>query len=152
MSGRSPDGLDVVSLGDQATISRTVTESDVYLFAGLSGDMHPDHVDGASMRRTSYGHRVAHGALLVAYMSAASARFTQRFTAPTVSYGYDRIRFVRPVFLGDTVTVEYTISSKDEQRVRALADIRCTNQRGEVVAVGTHIMQFLSSTRDTPDG
>jgi acyl dehydratase len=136
-------GLDLIAAGDRVTISRTVTESDVYLFAGISGDMHPDHVDAEYTSRTRFGQRIAHGALLVAYMSAASARFTQRFQAATVSYGYDRVRFIRPVCFGDTITVSYTIAAKDEDRLRAIADVACSNQRGETVAVGTHIMQFV---------
>jgi crotonobetainyl-CoA:carnitine CoA-transferase CaiB-like acyl-CoA transferase len=103
---------------------------------------------GCLTRQTSLGQRVGHGALLVAYMSAASARLTQRFRAPTVSYGYDRIRFIRPVLFGDTVSVEYKIVAKNADRLRAFAEVRCTNQDGQLVAIGTHIMQFLQASDD----
>jgi acyl dehydratase len=76
-------------------------------------------------------------------MSAASARFTERFPAPTVSYGYDRIRFIKPVFFGDTITVEYRIQSTNASELKAYAQVICTNQRGEVVAVATHLMQLI---------
>ena len=60
-----------------------------------------------------------------------------------VSYGYDRIRFVKPVFFGDTVTVEYRITERDEAQQKVFAQVTCTNQRDEVVAVATHILKFV---------
>ncbi len=139
----SAAALDEVQVGDVATFAKTVGESDVYLFAGLTGDLYQNHTNEEYMKTTRYGRRIAHGALLVGYMSAASTKVTERCTHPVVSYGYDRIRFVKPVYFGDTVTVEYRITDKDVPQLKAFAQVTCTNQRGEVVAVATHILKFV---------
>ena len=60
------------AVGQSVSCAKTVGESDVYLFAGITGDLSPNHVDEAAMAKTAYGHRIAHGALLVGYMSRAS--------------------------------------------------------------------------------
>lgn len=139
----SAAALDEVQVGDVATFAKTVGESDVYLFAGLTGDLYQNHTNEEYMKTTRYGRRIAHGALLVGYMSAASTKVTERCTHPVVSYGYDRIRFVKPVYFGDTVTVEYRITDKDVPQLKVVAQVTCTNQRGEVVAVATHILKFV---------
>ncbi len=138
-----------VSVGDRVSFSKTVSESDVYLFAGITGDLSPNHVDEEYMKRSGYGRRMAHGALIVGFMSTASSMAVadSRSSADEtpVSLGYDRIRFLAPVFLGDTVTVHYEIVDIDEQRRRSVADIRVTNQSEELVAVGQHILKWVAN-------
>lgn len=133
-----------VAIGAKAHFSKTVAESDVYLFAGITGDLDRNHVDEEYCRTTPLGRRVAHGALIVGFMSTASTLVLPDFPAPLVAVGFDRVRFTRPVFIGDTVTVEYEITGKDVERSRTVARVEVTNQRGEVVAVATHIMAVLS--------
>ena len=67
-----------LAVGDQVRFSKTVSESDVYLFAGITGDLAPNHVDEEYMRGTPYGRRIAHGALLVGFMSTASTMMVER--------------------------------------------------------------------------
>ena len=136
-------GMDEVEIGQVVTFAKTVAESDVYLFAGITGDLYQNHTNEEYMRTTRYGRRIAHGALLVGFMSAASTRVSERCTHPVVSYGYDRIRFVKPVYLGDTVTVEYRITEKDPAQQKVFAQITCRNQEAQVVAVATHILKFV---------
>ena len=136
-------------VGRTVRFSKTVSESDVYLFAGISGDFYAVHVDEEAMRKTALGHRIAHGALIVGYMSAASTRLIEAADAPDltpVSLGYDRIRFTAPVFFGDTVTVVYTVNEFDAARDRSVAEIEVRNQRDEVVSVATHILKWTRST------
>lgn len=135
--------VDDIPVGLSTRFSKTVSEADVYLFAGITGDLDPNHVDEEFCRRTSLGHRVAHGALIVGYMSAASSRVLEDFDRPMVSVGYDRIRFMKPVYLGDTITVHYVISSVDAQRERIMAKVEVKNQRDELVCVADHIMQLV---------
>jgi acyl dehydratase len=140
-----------VSVGDQVRFSKTVSESDVYLFAGITGDLAPNHVDEEFMRRTPYGRRIAHGALLIGYMSTASSMMVQRYGGlegeeTPVSLGYDRIRFTAPVFFGDTITVTYTIAETDPARRRSRSKIEAINQRDEVVAVAEHILKWVANT------
>lgn len=140
------------AVGAQSRFSKTVSESDIYVFAGVSGDLSRNHVDEAFMRRDGGGGRIAHGALLVAYMSAASTRLYDPYiedggTEVPVSLGYDRIRFLKPVPIGDTMTVTYTISSVDADRGRSEAAIEIHNQHGELVAVATHVVAFPSRSK-----
>jgi 3-hydroxybutyryl-CoA dehydratase len=124
------------------TFTKTVGESDVYLFAGISGDLGPNHVNEEYMRQTRFGRRIAHGVLIVAFMSTCSTKLIEQAgNTPMVSYGYDRIRFVRPVFIGDTVTVTYVVATVDDERGEIRSDVTATNQDGDVVAVATHILR-----------
>ena len=136
------------ALGASTSFSKTVSESDVYLFAGITGDFAPNHVDEQFMRKTPYGRRIAHGALLVGYMSTASTMVNSLMAerVPSifpVSLGYDRVRFLKPVFLGDTITVRYTVDSIDAAKNRTLAKVEVTNEKGELVAAATHLMTWL---------
>ncbi len=135
--------MDALPIGKTVTVSKTVSETDVYLFAGISGDFAPNHVDEEYMRKTRYGRRIAHGALMVAYMSQASTKMCAGVPGTLVSYGYDRIRFPNAVFFGDTVTVTYEIVERDVPAGKAFSRVTCTNQRGEVVAAATHILKVV---------
>jgi 3-hydroxybutyryl-CoA dehydratase len=135
--------IDDVPIGARTKFSKTVSESDVYLFAGITGDLDPNHVDEEYCRHNSLGHRVAHGALIVGYTSAASTRILQDFERPMVSVGYDRIRFLKPVYFGDTITVDYEITGIEREKERTIAKIEVRNQHDELVAVLTHIMQLV---------
>ena len=135
--------IDDIQVGLSTRFSKTVSESDVYLFAGITGDLDPNHVDEEYCKRTSLGHRVAHGALIVGYMSAASTRILEDFERPMVSVGYDRVRFIKPVYLGDTINIEYVITSLDRERERIISRVEVKNQQGELVCVADHIMQLV---------
>ena len=135
--------LNSVEVGQVVRFSKTVSESDVYLFAGITGDLSPNHVNDEYMKGTPYGRRIAHGALMVGYMSAASSKLVENVPHPIVSYGYDRIRFIRPCFIGDTITIEYRVEEKIEEKAQLISRATVTNQHGEVVTVATHIMKFV---------
>lgn len=136
-----------VAVGETFTFSKTVSESDVYLFAGITGDLHPNHVNAHAMAQTPYGGRIAHGALLVGYMSACSTMATSRQSvdAPefAVSLGYDRIRFLDAVQIGDTITVTYRVAEIDLDRRRARADVQITTQAGTLAVVAEHILKWV---------
>lgn len=136
-----------IDVGACFRFSKTVSESDLYQFAGISGDFAPQHVDEHFMRGTSFGRRIAHGGLVMAYASnlasAAAAKAAERTDETALSYGYDRVRFVRAVFIGDTLEVTYSIVEVDTRRRRSTADIRFVNQDGELVAVAQHLMQWV---------
>jgi 3-hydroxybutyryl-CoA dehydratase len=138
-----------VAVGDSASFTKTVGESDVYNFAGITGDFSPNHVNRAYMERSSFGRLQAHGALLVGFMSTAStlaiAKSRDGAVETPVSLGYDRVRFLAPVYFGDTITVHYTIAAVDLERRRSSGDIRVTNQDGALVAVATHILKWVAN-------
>ena len=137
-----------LTVGCRVTFSKTVGESDMYLFAGITGDLSPNHVDREFMKQTSYGRRIAHGSLLIGYMSTASTMILQKYPAENqdmtpVSLGYDRVRFLKPVFINDTITVHYEIEAVDREKSRSLSKIEITNQHGDLVAVATHILKWV---------
>jgi Acyl dehydratase len=125
-----------------------VSAEDVAAFVRLSGDDYEAHTDPEFMARSSFGAPIAHGALLVGYMSAAGTKAIRAARAlgndmTPVSLGYDRMRFVGPVYFGDTVTVSYRVKAVDAERARSVAEIEVTKQDGTVVAVAEHVMKWL---------
>ncbi len=143
-------GTLAVDIGEEVTFAKTVAESDVYLFAGISGDFAANHVNDEYMKGSRYGRRIAHGALLVAYMSRCSTMMAERIggtiTSHTpVSLGYDRIRFLAPVFIGDTVSTRYRVAEVDHDRLRTRSDIEVRNQHDDIVAVAQHILKWVSA-------
>jgi acyl dehydratase len=140
-----------VKVGDGARFSKTVGEYDVYGFAGITGDLAPNHVVRAYMEKSSYGRLQAHGALMVGYMSTASSLAIAHTRAGAdetpVSLGYDRIRFLGAVYFGDTITVDYRIVAVDPERRRSTASIEVRNQDGELVSVATHILKWVKNAK-----
>jgi acyl dehydratase len=139
-----------VKIGDHVSFSKTVGESDVYMFAGITGDLSGNHVNEEYMRRSKYGRRIAHGVLIVGFMSTASTLIIDKCVSEgidetPVSLGYDRIRFLAPVFIGDTVTVSYTISEIDTVKRQSKSAIEVRNQNDELVVVGTHILRWVKN-------
>jgi 3-hydroxybutyryl-CoA dehydratase len=138
-----------LKVGDATSFSKTVGEYDVYAFAGISGDFAPNHVNRAYMQKSGYKDLIAHGALLVGYMSTASTMMAKHSRADDsvvgVSLGYDKMRFIAPVYFGDTITVAYEIVSIDPEKLRATADIKITNQDGVLVAVAQHLLKWVKN-------
>lgn len=137
-----------MTIGSKIELTRTISESDVYDFGELTGDLGLNHLDKEYSRSTFYGQRVLHGAFLVGLASAAATRYGERFDKGRyrgASYGYDRVRFVRPVFIGDTVTIEYVITDMDPITLRSLARVTGTKQDGEVCFIAVHLSQGLQS-------
>lgn len=137
-----------VQPGDSVTFAKTVGESDIYMFAGITGDFSVNHVNEQYMARSKYGHRIAHGALLVGFMSTCSTLMIEKCEGTAadetpVSLGYDKVRFLRPVYIGDTVTLTYTIATVDPLKRRSVATIEAINQKGDLVGVAAHVLAWV---------
>lgn len=135
-------------IGDTVRFSKTVSEADVYLYAGITGDFSGNHVNEEFMKKSIYGRRIAHGALMVGFMSTASTMMIERslsrgIDSTPVSLGYDKVRFLAPVFFGDTVEVTYRIVEVDEDRRRTVAQVDVRNQSDVLVAVGHHLTKWV---------
>jgi len=132
-------------IGDTISFTKTISESDVYLFAGISGDFSQMHVNEEFMRKTPYEMRIAHGVLSLALASTASTmiQVQARSPIPSMSYGYDRLRFLKPVFFGDTLTAKYTITEIDEENLKSFAKAEVFNQNDELCMVAQHILKFF---------
>jgi len=136
-------------VGDKiVTRGRTVTEADIVMFAGLTGDWHPLHTDIEYARQGPFQERIAHGFLI---LSIASGLLPLSEIAIIAFYGIDKLRFVAPVKLLDTIRVEFEVLDKQEKDERGgVVTFQQTikNQRGEDVSVGT--MRSLIAKRKSP--
>ena len=136
-----------LEVGNSCTFTKTVSESDVYQFAGITGDFSQMHLNEAFMKTTKYGTRIVHGVLTFAFGSTASTLIQQKYESPipSASYGYDHLRFTAPVYFGDTLTATYTVKEVDQDAMKTFADVVVTNQDGTVVCVATHILKFFEN-------
>ena len=122
----------MISVGDRTSISKTFGEVDVTLFAAVSLDTNPAHLDERYAAGTPFGKRIAHGMLTAGLVSACLGT---KLPGPGTIYLSQHLRFARPVFLGDTVTAEVeVIAVEDKGRVRLMTT--CRNQDGDVVVEG----------------
>lgn len=126
----------------RATMGRTITETDIVLHAGQTGDFFPHHMDREWAATQPFKRRIAHGTLI---MSVAVGQTASDINPQSMSYGYDRIRFVAPVFIDDTITVTAEIVDKREHPRRrnevGYVDelVTVVNQAGDTVLVMTHV-------------
>lgn len=134
-------------VGDTVSYTKTISESDVYLFAGITGDFSQMHMNEEFMKTTPYKTRIVHGVLTFALGSTASTLIQTQARAemPSVSYGYDRLRFTKPVYFGDTVTAVYTITEVDQESLKSYAKIAIYNQNKELCVVAQHILKFFEN-------
>lgn len=132
-----------IAVGDGVSWTKTITESDVYLFAGITGDLGSNHINEEYMRNTEYGKRIAQGVLILGLSSATVWMFATRFDVTGASLGYDKVRFVKPVMLGDTVTIDYRAAEFDLARARIVSDVSGYNQRGDIVLSARHILKVI---------
>lgn len=131
------------SIGEaRETTGRTITEADLVLHAGQTGDFYPHHMDAEFARSTPFGQRIAHGTLV---FSVGIGLTAGEINPAAFSYGYDRLRFIKPVFIGDTLRSRVTIAAKEEDPKRpglgrVVEKVEVLNQRGEVVLACEHIL------------
>jgi acyl dehydratase len=123
------------------TMGRTITETDIVLHAGQSGDFFPHHMDEEWCKTQPFKQRIAHGTLIFTVAVGLTAHVINEVS---MTYGYERLRFTRPVFIGDTITVTVTIKDKADHKkpgygiVTELVEV--FNQRQELVMVCEHLL------------
>lgn len=125
--------IDTINIGDSACVSKTVSETDVYLFAGITGDLNPAHTNEVASSQTMFKGRIAHGMLSAGFISAVLG---MQLPGPGTIYLGQELKFTKPVRIGDTITATCTVVEKmDEKNIIKLETI-CTNQNGDVVTKG----------------
>lgn len=137
-----------LEVGEVAEYTRTIRAEDIAAFAAISGDDDPVHTDPAFAASTAFGRCIAHGAHVMGLLSTTASMMSRRSVGrgakgTPVSAGYDRIRFTRPVFAGDTLTARYVIEEVDNAKGRTRAALTVQNQDGETCLVGTHMLAWV---------
>lgn len=122
-----------IKVGDKASVTKTISESDVYLFAGITGDLNPAHVDAEYMKGTAFKQRVVHGVLTLGFISTVMG---MKLPGPGTILIGNNIRYTAPVFFGDTITAEVEVVEKDTAKNRAKLRTVCRNQDGKTVIDG----------------
>ena len=137
-------------VGDTAEFTKTVTETDVYLFGGITADYSQMHFNEEFMKKTMYGTRIVHGILTFAIGCTASTKIQEQVKSPvpSASYGYDRLRFIKPVFFGDTLPCKYTVEFIEEETNKTFPKLEVFNQHGDIVLAATHILKFFPLEED----
>ncbi|MEY3038107.1 MaoC family dehydratase [Marinobacterium sp. LSUCC0821] len=111
--------LEDLSVGMSASFAKTITESDVYGFAGISGDMNPVHINEEYAATTPFGQRIAHGMLSAALISTVAGT---KLPGPGCIYIDQQIKFKAPLFIGQTARAEITVKEINEKRRRVICD------------------------------
>ncbi len=136
----------------RVTTGRTITEADIVTHAGQTGDFFPHHMDKEWAATQPFKKRIAHGTLI---MSVAVGQTAGDINPQSMSYGYDRVRFIAPVFIDDTITVTAEITEKRDHKKRpedfGYVDelVSVVNQDGDTVLVLTHV--YLVNKRGSDD-
>ena len=125
-------------VGDTATFSKTITDADVLLFAAVSGDNYPLHVDAEYAKTTRFGQRAVHGMLSASLISTVVGLLLRK---PGGIYVEQVLRFRRPVFLGDTLTATAEVFELIPETRRLRVHVGVTNQHGKVVVEGDGLLQ-----------
>lgn len=125
--------LEELKVGDAAEFSKTISESDVYLFAGITGDLNPAHIDQVASEKTFFKGRIAHGMLSAGLISAVLG---MQLPGPGTIYLSQQLRFKAPVKIGDTVTARVQVAEVIREKKQVRLATTCTNQDGKVVLEG----------------
>lgn len=126
-----------INLGDKSSYSRTVSEADVVLFGGVSGDLNPAHFNEEYSKDTMFKGRIAHGMLSASYISTVLG---MQLPGPGTIYLSQELKFTAPVKFGDTITATAEVIDKLEEKNRITLETICVNQRGEVVVKGKAVV------------
>lgn len=130
MTGKT---IEQIKVGDTAYFSKTVSESDVYLYAGITGDLNPAHINEAHAKNTFFKTRIAHGMLTAGFISNILG---MQLPGPGTIYMRQSLNFLAPVRFGDTITAKVEVVEVIAEKNRVRLKTTCTNQEGTVVLDG----------------
>ncbi len=126
-----------IKLGDKASFHKTISETDVYLYAGISGDLNPAHINETQARDSFFKGRIVHGMLTASLISAVLG---MQLPGPGTIYLSQDLKFLAPVRFGDTIAAEVEVSEIILEKNKVILTGTCTNQNGEVVLKGTSVV------------
>ena len=129
--------ITTLQVGDTATLTKTITDEDICTFAALTGDHNPIHLDDEYAATTRFGRRIAHGMLSAALISAVLAN---ELPGRGSVYLSQSLKFVAPVYPGDTVTARVTVTKLRADKPIVTLETVCTNQRDEQLLTGEAVV------------
>lgn len=123
-----------IKIGDKASFTKTISETDVYLFAGITGDLNPAHINEVEASQGMFKGRIAHGILVTGLISTVLGMY---LPGPGTIYMGQELKFTAPVRIGDTITAEVEVMEIIAEKNRIKVKTTCTNQDGKVVIDGS---------------
>lgn len=140
MSDSTPVMAPLPMVGTRATRTRTITEADITLFADISGDRNPVHLDAEYAARSPFGQRIAHGFLTGALVSAVLG---MDLPGPGSIYVGQTLKFLAPVYIGDIVTASVEVLTVREEKRLVILRTDCINQKGALVLTGEATIKYM---------
>ncbi|MCL2415779.1 MAG: MaoC family dehydratase [Defluviitaleaceae bacterium] len=125
--------IDEISIGQSASFAKTVTETDVYMFAGITGDLNPAHINEEYAKTTIFKGRIVHGIFAAGLISAVLG---MQLPGPGTIYLKQDLKFTAPVRINDTITATCTVKEKNDEKNRVVLDCVVKNQEGVTVLTG----------------
>jgi len=129
---------DDMQVGDSASFTKTMTETDVILWVGLTGDFNPIHIDKEYAKSTRFGNVLVPGVLVLGLVSNVMTQVTFGHV-----YANQSIKFLKPVYIGDTITATGTIIKKLDEKNMVKVETKCVNQDGALVMIGEGMEYIL---------
>jgi 3-hydroxybutyryl-CoA dehydratase len=129
--------INELTIGDKASFEKTITETDIYLFAGITGDLNPVHVNQLEAEKTIFKGRIAHGILVSGLISTVLGMY---LPGPGTIYLEQNLKFLAPVRIGDTIKAEVEVVEKFQEKNRIKLKTMCYNQEGKTVIDGWAIV------------
>ncbi|MEE4356707.1 MAG: MaoC family dehydratase [Desulfococcaceae bacterium] len=126
-----------IQIGDAEEFAKTISEADVYLYAGISGDLNPAHINEAYAEKTFFKGRIAHGMLTAGFISAILG---MKLPGPGTIYMKQELKFLAPVRIGDTVTARAEVTEVNKEKNRIKLRTTCSNQEGTMVLDGEAVV------------
>ncbi|MCK8058663.1 MULTISPECIES: MaoC family dehydratase [unclassified Fusibacter] len=132
-----------IKIGDHAHFEKTISETDVYMFAGITGDLNPVHINESIAKESLFQGRIAHGMLVSSLISTVLG---MHLPGPGTIYLGQNLRFMAPVKIGDTIKATVTVTEMDLEKNRISVNTICTNSNGKVVVDGTALVMPPKAT------
>lgn len=125
--------IEKMNIGDSETFTKTISESDIYLFAGVTGDLNPAHINREFAKDTFFKRRIVHGLLVGGLISTVIGT---KLPGPGSIYREQQLKFVAPVHIGDTITAKVEITAINHEKNRITLQTSCFNQNQDMVIDG----------------
>ena len=125
--------IEELNIGDKAEFSKTISETDIYLYAGVTGDFNPAHINEVYAKETHFKTRIAHGMLMAGFISTVVGN---QLPGPGTIYMKQELEFLGPVRIGDTITAEVEVMEILEEKKNARLKTTCVTQKGDEVVHG----------------